>query len=376
MIDSIALARGDAMLKKNLKEAVERNKKFLKREMTNGILFKAVVKENPYAVTEDRDRSWIARPPLSITDKEWVIEDCRRNARIYRDIDDDTIPEGYPTLHFGESVYSYLLGGNVHFVGSKYHTCSGADPLIFTEADLDKLTGFEHNERVKAFTESAEYFAKEAKGDFWLKYFIAIDALNLAVELLGTTEAYLMVGEDDRGLMRKIMEFGVGFNYWFYTLQKNIYRENNKSSLYDDEFYELYDKTWYSIDAYDLCDARVYESLGFDYQQELINRVGGGMLHTHGTGLTRLLPYISRLKGLSVLQCGRDLYSQERLGFECLRGFREAAGDMPLRLDVSEEEFIRGIRDKTLPGGAEYTCFVKDTDTANRLADMAKEYRL
>ena len=367
------------MYKKNMAQSVERNKKFLKRQMQDQILLKTRVRNNPYAIQENRDRSWITRPPLSVADKEWVIETCHRNAMVYKDIDDDTIPVEYPTAHFGESVYSYILGGETKFVGNEYATCSGAEPLVYNEDDLNKLKGYEKSEHknIKIFTESAKYFAKEAKGDFALRYFITIDALNLAVELLGTTEAYYMVADEDHHpLLRKVMEFGVDYTYWFYMLQKNIFRENNRAALHDDEFYELFDKTWYSIDAYDICKTEDYLDWGFEYQQELIRKVGGGLLHTHGTGLLRLLPHISKLQGLSVIQCGRDMYSQEWLGFENIKTFRDLSGDVPLSISISEDEFITGIKNKTLPGNVKYTCWVDDIDTANKFADMAKEYKL
>lgn len=363
------------MLKKNFEEAIKRNKRFLKREMMDGILLKVSVRENPYKIQEERDTAWMDRPPLCLTDREWVLESCRRDLRVYQEIDDDTIPEGYPTMHFGESVYSWLLGGKVHFVGNEYHTCSGAAPLIFEEADLEKLRGFEENEQVKVFSETAAWFANAAGGEFWLNYFICIDALNLAVELLGTTEAYLMV-KDDKSLLHRVMEFGVAYNEWLYRLQKEIYRKNNSLALADPEFYELYDKTWYSIDAYDICDPQVYRELGFAYQQELINRVGGGMLHTHGTGLLRLFPELVKLRGLSKLQIGRDLYGEETLPFEHIRQIREASGDLPLQFSVSEQELLTGLRERTLPGGVEYLCTVDTVEKANRLAYLAKEYRV
>jgi hypothetical protein len=310
---------------------------------------------------------------LAESDGEWVISDQRRGAQIYIDVDDDTIPEGYPTKHYGESFYAAMLGANIKFVGTEYHTCSGAEPLILSEADLEKLHGYENNPWVKRFGESVSYFASETNGDFWLKYLITIDALNLAVELLGTTEAYVAVSEDE-GLLRKVMEFGVGFNLWFYELQKGIYAESNKKAL-GGELYDLYDKTWYSVDAYDICRPDTYERMGFEYHQELINKVGGGMMHTHGTGLLGLLPYIARLKGLGKLQIGRDLYHGDALGLEHLPYIRKITGDIPLQIQVSEREFTDGIKNRSLPGGVEYITWTKTIGEANRLAYIAKEYK-
>jgi len=60
------------------------------------------------------------------------------------------------------------------------------------------------------------------------------------------------------------------------------------------------------------------------------------------------------------------------LSFE--RDFGPHLREVGARTDVSEEEFCDGIK-KSLPGGAEYLRWVKGIGTADRLADMAKEYR-
>lgn len=99
------------------------------------------------------------------------------------------------------------------------------------------------------------------------------------------------------------------------------------------------------------------------------------MLHTHGTGLLRLFPLVSWLKGLSRLQVGRDLYSGESPLFEEIYKFREQSGDLPLQFAVSEQELAEGLRKKTLPCGVEYFCQVETVEKANRLAYLAKEYR-
>jgi len=78
---------------------------------------------------------------------------------------------------------------------------------------------------------------------------------------------------------------------------------------------------------------------------------------------------------LSVLQIGRDLYSGEELPIDQLPSIRRMTRDIPLVISVSEHEFMEGIQKQSLPGGVEYVCRVKDIDTANRLAVIAREYR-
>lgn len=100
------------MYKKNFKEAAERNKLFLKRKLTDEILFIAEdIKNYPYMVKDNRDETWKESECLSVSEKEWVIESCRRQAKAYQDIDDDSITSGYPTFHFGESFYSTVSRG-------------------------------------------------------------------------------------------------------------------------------------------------------------------------------------------------------------------------------------------------------------------------
>ena len=101
------------------------------------------------------------------------------------------------------------------------------------------------------------------------------------------------------------------------------------------------------------------------------------MLHTHGTALMEMLPLISQLKGLGVMQIGRDMKGSEpELGMEHLLNIRKITGDTPLRINVNVQEFLEGVKNKTLPGGAEYFCNVKDINEANKLANIAKEYKV
>lgn len=374
------------MNKKNDRETVERNKAFLKRKMTDRILLRAhlsnipplSVRANAYA--NNRNINGNCMKPseyeygcVSITRREWVIENAKRYFDMCASIEDDTIPRSYPTLHFGESIYAGMLGADIKFFGTPTHSYSFGKPIIKDVHDLDILRIDENNPWVIAFKESAAYFADRAAGEFCLQYFISIDALNLVVELMGSTEAYICALTDEE-IVRKIMEFGIDYNAWFYSLQKEIYKKNNQIVLLDSELYDLYDKTWYSIDAYTICNPDLYDTMGFDYQQRLIQKCGGGMLHTHGTGLIDLCPKVAKLDGLDVLQLGRDLKAEEYLGIEYLKIFREQAGDLPLLFSLSPEEFENGIRNRTLPGGVMYDTHADTVEQANRMAKLAKDY--
>lgn len=364
------------MNKKNFKEVIERNKAFLKRQLADGILLNVTV-ENSYTAM-GRDTAWKERECLAISDKEWVIEHCKREMEFHSLIDDDTIPKSYPTVHFGESIYGAMLGAKIKFVGTELHTCSGDEPIINCEEDLKKLKIDENNYYIKAFKDAATYFAEQANGEFALSYFISNDALNLAVELMGTTEAYIKALVDEE-LVRKVMDFGVEYNLWFYTLQKDIYEKNNRKALMDDELYDLFDKTWYSIDAYTLCNPNMYDSLGFEYQQKLVSTVGGGYMHTHGTGIFGLFPKIIKLKDLGSLQVGRDRKlgeDKKLIELDKLQWFRDVAQDIPLVISVSKEEFLQGIRKKSLPGGTTYITQADNIEEANKMSAMAKEYRV
>ncbi|MCL2752354.1 MAG: hypothetical protein FWE62_06345, partial [Firmicutes bacterium] len=335
-------------------------------------LFKAVVLNNPYH-TRGAGEAIATRECLAVSDKEWIIGDCRRQLTVYKDIDDDTVPTAYPTLHFGESVFPAMLGAEVSFWGHAGYTYSAAEPIVRGIDDLKCFDNYQNSFWANTFRESAEYFARHANGEFYIRHFITVDALNLAVELMGATEAYLAVYEDEE-LLHEIMRRGVELNDWFYRMQKDVFAGNNRSALGDDAFYELYDKPWYSVDAYTLCSPETYDKLGFGYQRDLIGKIGGGTMHTHGTGLYELLPKIVKLEELQLAQAGRDLKGDRGIPIGELGRIRELAGDLPLSVRVTAREFLEGIKTKALPVNAEYYCEVKDIDEANRLAIMAKEY--
>ena len=129
-----------------------------------------------------------------------------------------------------------------------------------------------------------------------------------------------------------------------------------------------------SVDAYSLCHPSVYEGMGFEYTQRLIDALGGGYLHTHALG-AHLVPLVARLEGLTELNLADDPGCERY--FPKLRQMRDCTGDLPLRVTCTIDEFRTGLRDGTLPGGVYYQVQggADSVDDANRLMDKARTYR-
>ena len=72
------------------------------------------------------DQAWTQRQCRSIVDMKGIIEEIRRENDAVAHLTDDSLPSAYPTMHFGESIFSAMLGGDIKFVGTASHTCSGA----------------------------------------------------------------------------------------------------------------------------------------------------------------------------------------------------------------------------------------------------------
>jgi hypothetical protein len=287
-------------------------------------------------------------------------------------IGDDYVPVEYPTLHLGESYCAAMLGAEVDFFGTANYTCSGAKPLITSEKDLHKLAIDPENDWIKFIQSALEHFCELADGKMLLVPIICMDALNLAVELMGSTEAYTAVYEKPE-LLHKIMDFGVDYMTYIYKIQDDIIRPYNDKTIGADS--SAFGGFLFSIDAYTVCNPKIYKTMGFEYQQRLLDKIGYGYMHTHGFGLDMLLPMIARLRGIKDYRLGRDLKSQENLPVESVTWMRETLGDdKQMSVSVSQDEFISGIANRTLPFNTHYSCWTNSLETAKKMVEMAKNY--
>jgi hypothetical protein len=271
-----------------------------------------------------------------------------------------------------------MLGADVTFYGTAKYTCSGAKPLIASKDDLHKLKIDPDNYWVKFIQEALRHCIELSDDKMVLIPIISMDALNLAVELMGTTEAYTAIYDED-SVVFDVMEFGIEYNAYLYKIQNDIIRPYNdriikKAAQNADS--SPYGGLLLSVDAYTICNPDIYEEMGFNYQQRLIDKVGYAYLHMHGTLLDGLLPLTSKLKGVTDYRLGRDLKAGVDLPFESVVWMREVLGDdKQFTIGVSKNEFIDGIKNRTLPFNVHYQSGAGSVEEAEMMVEMARNYK-
>ncbi len=390
------LYKGDA------RQTIERLTAFWKRKAQDRILFWALVR-NP---SWDRYLEAHGYPPdyrvaapghaltyfpegvpgrrtecLCLCSPQQVMEMIDAQQKLCAELDDDSLPVGYPNLHFGEGVFAGFIGAPVQFSGNGVYTWSAAEkPPLQDWDELETVLARPIQEPWgSSFAGMARYAAEHANGCFGLRTFICVDALNLAVEWRGSTTAYLDL-HDAPDCLQRIMERGVTLNAEMVELERREYREYNRRTFEDEEFCALapaFETPILGVDAYTLTNPLVYRDLGMAYQQRLIDILGGCHMHMHGTRLYKLLPLVAQLRGLISIELADDgLREGEPPPIDCLRHIRDQiTGDIPLIVHCTREQFVTGLADRSLAGGVEYCVRgVQDVNDANVLAARARDY--
>ncbi|MCL1859714.1 MAG: hypothetical protein FWF92_10855 [Oscillospiraceae bacterium] len=361
------------------REAINRSIAFHNGEMRDNILLTVSLpsksKSSDYYGRKDKnDNLWIERDCYIVENQNRInlMNEYHRQIDMRHVINDDYVPVFYPTLHLGESYCAAMLGADVTFYGTQNYTCSGAKPFIRTKSDLDKLIIDPDNYWIKFIQSALKHFCELADGKMLLVPIIAMDALNLAVELMGSTEAYTAVCEDPE-LLHEIMEFGVEYMAYIYKIQDDIIRPYNNKTIGDDS--SAFGGLLMSVDAYTVCSPEIYKTMGFSYQQKLLDKTGYGYMHMHGFGIEQLLPLTAQLNGIKDYRLGRDLKAQENLPAESISWMRKIlGGDKQISTYVSQDEFINGIKNRILPFNTHYSCWTDNIETAEKMIEMAKNY--
>ncbi len=317
---------------------------------------------------------------LCTEDPGRVMEMFDVQQRLCADLDDDSLPIGYPCFHFGESVFSGFVGGAIRFAGNGPYTWSApVAPVLPSWDGVEEVLAKPLQDPWRSSFESMARFAVErATGHFGLRTFITVDALNLAVEWRGGIAAYLdTVDAPDR--LERIFGRGITLNQEVVLLERTHYDDYNRR-LFGAEFCGLapaIEKPLLSVDAYTQVSTSLYAESGIHYQQRLIDLFGGAHMHMHGVRLYKLLPLVARLRNLISIELGDDgMRPGEMPPVENTRRIQEEiTGNIPLLVHCTREQFLEGLNKRTLAGGIQYCVReVASVEEANKLVARARDY--
>jgi hypothetical protein len=117
-----------------------------------------------------------------------------------------------------------------------------------------------------------------------------------------------------------------------------------------------------------------FERWGREPVERIFAAFDGGVLHIHGNG-RHLLEAVSSLRGLKAVFLGDD--KDIPTSFSVVAELKRRTGDLPLVVQAHFPDFVAALDGHRLPGGVLYKVVdVPDHDTANRLMDRVRAYRV
>ena len=357
--------------KKNFHQVVERHRLLWSKQLQNGILAildTADAPCDPYNLPQPYQKSeydpLAQSPNIEKMYRAWDL--C---FRLRKALLDDWLPVARVGL--GGYELGGMLGGELVFEG-------GAPwlrrPLLDSWDLLDSLSFSMDGYWCKHRAEMCRYFSDHANGKFACCEGDNFTAMNL-VELLRGSKAYLDV-IDHPDKCREAITKGTRWNRELISLQRTLldrvrtYGYGSFSNFY---VFLPGNAVWLSMDFYGQCAKGLYAQIGRQEDQSLIDELGGAFVHMHSNGLHVLQDVVS-LNNIKGLQIWEDPLPSKR-PFDILKEILHTTKQIPLYVSCQYDEFTKGLRDKTLPGGLLYE--VKDVpsiEVGNRLMQDVHGY--
>jgi hypothetical protein len=367
------------MLKANASTVMQRLCEFWRREMPDRILA-SIATPSPRWEALVRDRGWDtervhARPPTS-DDPDTMLDAAEAQIVDRAEVLDDTLPSFNPNFGYGDYLFGGLLGAPLRFFGTDVHTWSEMAPLLPDWSDLDALRFDPEGMYARKCVANLRSAVQQAAGRYAIGPALGIDGLNLAVMLRGTTAAYLDTYDHPEEL-RRLMAFGLEFNLDFLAMERATYRAHNENAFGNPEYAALCLENSgmsMSVDAYNLCDARIYREMGFEFHRAFIERAGRASFHIHGDGW-HLVDDVARLPGLNCVLIEDDAQGLKPRVFDRRADWRDRCGDLPIALTCTVAELAEGLDTRSLPGGMHYMTWSASVAEANALMERVWSYR-
>lgn len=367
------------MLKANAPEVMQRLAAFWQRELPDRILV-TVGTPSPRWEALVRDRNWnteraYPRPAMA-DDLFTMLDGVEAQFADRAEVLDDSLLSCNPNFGYGEYLFGGLLGAELRFYGTDVHTWSEMTPLLRDWADLDSLHFDPEGLYARKCLQNLRHAVERSAGRYAIGPVLGIDALNLAVMLRGTVPAYLDIYDHPEAL-RRLMAFGVELNLEFLRLQREVVRAHNEQAFGNDSYTALCIENSgmsMSVDAYNLCEARVYREMGLEYHREFLATAGRAYFHIHGDGW-HLLDAVASLPGLNCVSLEDDVQGRKPRVFACRADWRRQCGDLPLAMACTMDELREGLDTCSLPGGIMYLTSAATVSEANELMQKVRAYR-
>jgi hypothetical protein len=289
-------------------------------------------------------------------------------------LEDDSLPGAYLS-EFDQGLYGGLLGGDVRFMAHPEigWISSMVPPLLKNWEEFDRLRFDENHVWWRRYRDQMRIFAEQCRGKWGVSHFILIDALNFVFELLGATDTYLSVEERPEMICRAV-EFGFELNC---RVQRAFFDD---IGLFEGGTFSNFGQ-WIpgrivseSLDPYHMTSVAYFEKWGRGPAERILAEFDGGVIHIHGNG-RHLLSAASTLRGLKAILLLDDLGYPK--AFDIIRDLQARTGETPLALFADYEKFVDRLKKHDLPGGVIYQVQnVPDADTANRLMEEVRSYRV
>jgi hypothetical protein len=344
--------------KKNLEEAISRNRAFWTRQDPRMILAKIDLEKGQTMRMWER-----ALEPGICPDYRKMFEVFRQDFERRADLLDDAVPAARP--NFGDYGFGAYAGAEVVFGQAGAY----AQPFLADLGRAKDLRVDPDNRWIRLLDEATRYFAEQSEGLCATSIIETCDGLNFAENAFGSG-VFLEVYDHPRELM-DLFDFAFELNVFLVEMQRASIRRHGGGYVDLHEEWLPGDCVWLSVDAWGSCGAEVFRRLGRGHLQKMMDRFGGGWLHMHSAHL-HLLEEVASLEGL----VGIGILDDPNAGrcFGQLGRIRQATGDIPLQVNCVKDEFLAALDDGTLPRGVMYwiDSGVQSVDEANRIMEKVR----
>jgi len=129
-----------------------------------------------------------------------------------------------------------------------------------------------------------------------------------------------------------------------------------------------------SLDPFHMTTVDYFGRWGREPVERIRGAFDGGVVHIHANG-RHLLNAVSTVRGLKAISFKNDLHYPS--AFSVLAELKARTGSVPIVVDAEFREFAEAVHAHRLLGGVMYKVQgFPDIDTANRLMDRVREYRV